>query len=121
MWRAFSVMAALLTLHGLSSPGVLVGFNGLVSFTGGATLPVGAAVLALTALPSVQRPQNVGRLLVLEATLLAAVVAAGATGMLKPSAVPSVPEPGSPLAVGTLVVGLLLFGFLAVRAVNPFV
>ena len=117
---AFSVMAALLTLHGLSSPGVLVGFNGLVSFTGGATLPVGAAVLALTALPSVQRPQNVGRLLVLEATLLAAVVAAGATGMLKPSAVPSVPEPGSPLAVGTLVVGLLLFGFLAVRAVNTF-
>lgn len=75
-------MAALLMLHGLSSPGVLVGFNGLVSFTGGATLPVGAAVLALTALPSAQRPGNVRRLLVLEAAILAAAaVVVGTAGM----------------------------------------
>jgi hypothetical protein len=88
---AFSATAALLTLHGLSSPGVLVGFNGLVSFTGGATLPVGAAVLALTALPSLQRAGNVRRLLVLQGALLAAVVVVGAAGMLRPSLVPGVP------------------------------
>ncbi len=39
---AFSVMAALLCLHGLATPGVLVGMNGVVAFTGGATLPVGS-------------------------------------------------------------------------------
>ena len=44
---AFSVMAALLAIHGLATPGVLVGMNGVISFTGGATLPVGAALLAL--------------------------------------------------------------------------
>jgi hypothetical protein len=47
---AFSVMAALLCLHGLSTPGVLVEMNGVVAFTGGATLPVGGAILALAAL-----------------------------------------------------------------------
>lgn len=117
---AFSAMAALLMLHGLSSPGVLVGFNGLVSFTGGATLPVGAAVLALTALPSAQRPGNVRRLLILQAVLLVAVAVVGTAGMLQPSLVPSVPEPGGPLALTTLAVGLALFAFLGLRAVNTF-
>ena len=53
---AFSVMAALLAIHGLATPGVLVGMSGVISFTGGATLPVGAALLALSALRSFRRP-----------------------------------------------------------------
>ena len=48
---AFTAMAALLSLHGLATPGVILGFNGLVALSGGVTLPVGAAVLALSALP----------------------------------------------------------------------
>jgi putative nucleotidyltransferase with HDIG domain len=43
---AFSAMAALLALHGIATPGVLVGYNGLVAFTGGATLPVGGDLVA---------------------------------------------------------------------------
>ncbi len=42
----FTVMATLLAVHGLVTPGVLVGNNGVIALTGGATLPVGAAVLA---------------------------------------------------------------------------
>lgn len=117
---AFTVMAALLALHGLASPGILVDFNGLVSFTGGATLPLGGAVLALTALPSLRRPQNVRRLLVLQASLLGAVALVGAVGMLAPSVVPAVPEPASPLALGALAVGLVFYGFLGLRAVNTY-
>jgi hypothetical protein len=37
----FSVMAALLAVHGVVTPGVLVGPNGVIALTGGATLPVG--------------------------------------------------------------------------------
>ena len=48
---AFAVMAGLLALHGLSTPGVLVGQNGVISLTGGVTLPVGGAMLALSVLP----------------------------------------------------------------------
>ena len=52
---AFSAMAALLALHGIATPGILVGMNGVVAFTGGATLPVGAAMLALSALARLRR------------------------------------------------------------------
>jgi len=41
-------MASLLALRGLATPGVVVGSNGVVSLTGGATLPVGGAILALS-------------------------------------------------------------------------
>jgi HD-GYP domain-containing protein (c-di-GMP phosphodiesterase class II) len=117
---AFSVMAALLALHGLATPGMLVGWNGLVAFTGGATLVVGAAILALAALPSVSRPQSVRRLVVLQVILLLAVVLVGAVGMLFPDLVPSVPEASSPLALALLAFGLLLYAFLGVRAINTF-
>ena len=43
----FAVMAALLAVHGLVTPGVLVGDNGVIALTGAATLPVGAGVLAV--------------------------------------------------------------------------
>ena len=36
---AFSSMAALLSIHGLTTPGFLVGDNGLVAFSGALTLP----------------------------------------------------------------------------------
>jgi HD-GYP domain-containing protein (c-di-GMP phosphodiesterase class II) len=117
---AFSVMAALLALHGLSTPGMLVGWNGLIAFTGGATLPLGAAVLALAALPAVNRPQNVRRLIVLQIGLLFAVALVGTVGMLVPDLVPSVPEASSPLALALLAVGLLIFAFLGVRSINTF-
>jgi hypothetical protein len=58
---AFSVMAALLALHGLATPGIIVSWNGLVAFTGGATLPVGAAILALAALRrDLKKPGSLG-------------------------------------------------------------
>lgn len=117
---AFSVMAALLALHGLASPGILVDGNGLVAFTGGATLPVGGVILALTALPSLRRPQSIRRLLVLQAALLAAVALVGTLGMLVPEVVPAVPEPGSALALGALAVGLVFYAFLGLRAVNTY-
>jgi len=50
---AFSVLAALLALQRPATPGIIVGWHGLVAFTGGATLFVGAVVLALAAVPSV--------------------------------------------------------------------
>ena len=46
-------MAALLALHGLATPGIIVGWNGLVAVHGRRHPAVGAAVLALAALPPV--------------------------------------------------------------------
>ena len=57
---AFSSMAALLSIHGLTTPGFLVGDNGLIAFSGALTLPVGGAVLALSAIPELRRPRRCG-------------------------------------------------------------
>lgn len=116
----FSVMAALLALHGFATPGFLVGMNGVVGLTGGATLPVGAAVLALSALPSLRRPRDVKPLIVLQIVLLLGVLALGTLGILVPSAVPSVPEPRSTEAYVLLAVGLSLFALLILRALRTY-
>jgi HD-GYP domain-containing protein (c-di-GMP phosphodiesterase class II) len=117
---AFATMTLLLAIHGLATPGVLLGPNGLVALAGGTALPVGAAILSLAALPAVRRPENVpviGRLL---AALLAALVVAGVAVLRDPSAVPSLPRAGDPDAYAMAVAGLLLFGLIAQRGVRTF-
>ena len=117
---AFSVMSALLCLHGLTTPGVLVGDNGVVAFTGGATLPVGAGLLALGAVPRLAQPDAVRPLLWLFGLMSAVVLALGVAASLDPQLVPSVPEPGSPLAVAVLLFGLGCFGLLEVRTLRTY-
>ncbi|MFL5930121.1 MAG: HD-GYP domain-containing protein [Gaiellaceae bacterium] len=116
----FSVMAALLALHGIATPGIVMGDNGVVSFTGGATLPIGGAILALAALPQLRRPEDVRSLLLLQGVLLVSVLGLGATGTAFPQLVPAVPEPGSPAALILLAVGLTFYGLLALRALTTF-
>jgi len=117
---AFSVMAALLCLHGLATPGVLVGMNGVVAFTGGATLPVGGAILALGAISALRRPSAVRPLLWLLAAGVVLIVALGIAAIAEPGLVPSVPEPGSPLAWAVLVAGMAFYGLLFWRALRTF-
>ncbi len=117
---AFSVMAVLLLVHGIATPQLLVSYNGLVGFTGGATLPVGGAILALSALPSLRRPESVRPLLWLLGALLAAIGVVSAIGMVAPQLVPGVPEPRSTAAIALLVAGLLFYGILALRALRTF-
>jgi putative nucleotidyltransferase with HDIG domain len=115
---AFTVMASLLLVHGFASPGFIVEMNGVVSLTGAATLPVGALILALSAWPMANRPRAVGPLLILQAALMAGVVALGVAAMWLPGLVPSVPKASSLPAVIMLVVGLAFYGLLALRALH---
>jgi hypothetical protein len=117
---AFSIMAALLFLHGLTTPYVWFDMNGVVALTGGLTLPVGGAVLALSALPAVGRPSAVRPLLWL---LGASVVTIGLLGLLalvEPGLLPSIPDPRSPEAFALLACGLGLLGVLFLRALRTF-
>jgi HD-GYP domain-containing protein (c-di-GMP phosphodiesterase class II) len=117
---AFAIMASLLALHGFATPGVWFGNNGVVALTGGATLPVGALILAMSVLPLPHVLQSVRPLLVLEGLLLAVVLALGFSGLVWPSLVPSVPEPNSHAAMALLLVGLFAYGLLALRALRTF-
>jgi putative nucleotidyltransferase with HDIG domain len=115
---AFTVMAALLLVHGFASPGFIVEMNGVVSLTGAATLPVGGVILALSALPRARGRRAVKPLLALQAALMCGVVGLGALALWLPEIVPSVPEPSSLWAIVTLVVGLAFYGLLALRALH---
>jgi putative nucleotidyltransferase with HDIG domain len=117
---AFSVMAALLAIHGLATPGVVIGNNGVIALTGAATLPVGAAILSLSALPDLRRPQGIRALLVLQVVAIVGVIGLGVVGMAVPSLVPSVPEPSSPAAIAAMIVGVFFFAILLLRAVKTY-
>ena len=93
-------------MHGLATPGVIVGDNGVVAFTGGATLPVGGALLALGALSALRRPSAIRPLLWMLAAAVVLIFALGFAAISEPSLVPAVPETGSPVAWTVLVLGL---------------
>jgi putative nucleotidyltransferase with HDIG domain len=115
---AFSVMAALLCLHGLATPGIIVGMNGVVAFTGGATLPVGGAILALGTIPALRRPSAVKPLLWLLGAGVAFILALGLAALAEPRIVPAVPEPRSPVAWLVLVLGMGFYALLFWRALR---
>src|SRR3954453_12582560 len=105
MGMAFSTMTALFAVHALATPGFLVGMNGVISLAGGLSIPAGALVLGLTALPSLRRPMRVEALLAVQAALFLGVLALGLLRLMDPAAVPSVPAPRSTAAIGLLVAG----------------
>jgi HD-GYP domain-containing protein (c-di-GMP phosphodiesterase class II) len=110
---AFAVMAALLALHGFSTPGV-------VALTGGLTLPAGGAILALSVVSLPGWLRRVRALLIVQGTLLALVLALGVSAILVPSLVPSVPAANSRMALGLLAAGLLLYSVVGLRALRTF-
>ncbi|HEY7197006.1 MAG TPA: HD-GYP domain-containing protein [Gaiellaceae bacterium] len=116
----FSLMAALLAVHGLVTPGVLVGPNGLIAVTGAATLPVGGVVLALSTLPIFITPRAIPRVIAIQASLAVAIIVLSLVGVLRPDLVPSVPAARSTAAWIVLALGLAAYGFLAVHAARTF-
>jgi putative nucleotidyltransferase with HDIG domain len=116
MGAAFSTMTSLLAVHGLATPGVLIGPNGLIALAGGLSIPVGTALLALSAVPALRRTRRVRPLLVLQGVMTAGVGTLAAIGIAWPSVVPKVPEAGSGAAYALLSAGLLCCLVLANRA-----
>ncbi len=117
---AFSAMAALLLVHGLATPGVIVDYSGVAALSGAATLPVGAALLALSRLAPFRGARGVRLLLAIQVVVLLGILALGVVGLTAESLVPDVPAVGSPAALALLAVGLGLFGLLALHALDTF-
>jgi hypothetical protein len=91
---AFSVMATLLVIHGLATPGVILPANGIVQVAGALNLPIGGAILAASALPLLRRPRRAG-LLAVQATVVAVLAAVSAAALALSSPIPAVPAPSS--------------------------
>ena len=117
---SFAAMASLLALHGFSTPGVIVGANGVVAITGGATLPVGALILCTSVLPLPRIVRDVRPLVLLECGLLALVLGLGAVALERPSLLPAIPAPGSAEALCLLGVGLAAYCLVGYRALRTY-
>jgi putative nucleotidyltransferase with HDIG domain len=117
---AFAAMTLILLIHGLATPGVIIGANGVVAVAGGLALPVGGAILTVAALPALRGPRHLRAVALALVGLLGLIAALGLVGFLVPSDVPSVPGYDSPEAIALLVVGTLFFATVAARAVRTF-
>jgi HD-GYP domain-containing protein (c-di-GMP phosphodiesterase class II) len=117
---AFAIMAGLLALHGLATPGIFVGVNGVIAVTGGLTLPAGGLILLLSTLAPPRLLRRVGPLLALEAAMIAGLLALGASALAFPDIVPQVPVPNSFSALSLLVFGLMIYGLLVLRSLRTF-
>ena len=115
---AFLAMASLLAVHGASTPGFLVGQNGMISLAGGLTLPAGAVLLLVGAHPSMRSAGPVGPLVALMAAASVAVLMVGALGLSHPHTVPGVPEPQSDLALLAVAIGIACLAVVSVRAAS---
>jgi putative nucleotidyltransferase with HDIG domain len=123
---AFSAMSLLLFLHGLATPGVVLDEQpgdqtALLAFAGGATLPVGGAILALAAWPRILRSEAVPAILRLQVAVTTAIVVVGALGMADPGILPTQPAANSPVALVLFVVGTSLLAAVAWRALRTFI
>jgi HD-GYP domain-containing protein (c-di-GMP phosphodiesterase class II) len=120
MGMAFSTMTALFAVHALATPGFIAGPNGIIALAGGLSVPVGAGLLALTALPSLRRPSRVQPLIVAQVALFFGVVVLGLVGLSMPEAIPAVPQAKSAPAIALLVAGAACLALLIVRAVRTY-
>lgn len=120
MGMAFSTMTALFAIHALATPGFIVGKNGIIALAGGLSVPAGAALLALTALPSLRRPSRVQPLIIAQVSLFFGVLIFGLIGLSMPEAIPAVPQAKSAPAIVLLVLGAGCLGLLIVRAVRTY-
>ncbi|MDA0179839.1 HD-GYP domain-containing protein [Solirubrobacter phytolaccae] len=117
---AFSVMAMLLLLHALATPGVLVDDNGLVQAAGALNVPIGGLILCASALPSLRRPLKALQLLQLQLVTLAVLAVAGGAALLNPGLIPAVPRPGTTVATLIFLATAPLLALLGHRAARTF-
>jgi putative nucleotidyltransferase with HDIG domain len=117
---AFAAMTLLLTIHAVTTPGVIFGDNGVVAITGGLALPTGGTIMAVAALPAMRDPRHVRTVAYALGAFLDVVLALAVLALVFPDRVPAVPGYDSPEAIATLVVGIGLYGVVAERAVRTF-
>ena len=117
---AFSTMTALLAIHGLATPGIIVGPNGVIALAGAASLPAGGAVLALTALPAMRRPLRMRPVLAHPGRARAPrSCCSAASASPSPPPCPACPPPAArpPRPAGF---GVAFYALLALRAVRTY-
>jgi HD-GYP domain-containing protein (c-di-GMP phosphodiesterase class II) len=117
---AFSVMAALLTIHALATPGIILPANGLVQLAGALNIPIGGTILAASGLPMLRRPRRLKLLLCLQIAVVGELAVAGTLILVTAPAIPTVPAPSSLAANVIFALGASPLALLAWRAARTY-
>ncbi|MDX6621186.1 MAG: hypothetical protein QOK36_3572 [Gaiellales bacterium] len=118
----FTVIAALLAVHGLSTPGFLIDseYTAAVGVAGALAVPLGGAVILVTLLARPRERGHVRDLVYLQAGVLAGTLVFGAVALFAPAVIPSVPVALRPLVWWIVGVNAAIYGVLALRALRTF-
>ncbi|MDX6596760.1 MAG: hypothetical protein QOE87_647 [Gaiellales bacterium] len=118
----FTVMAALLAVHGLTTPGFLIDaeYTSAVGVSGALAVPLGGAVILATLLARPRDRRHVRDLFLLQIGVIAATLAFGSFAVLAPAAVPSVPVALRPLVWWIVGANAIVYAVLALRALRTF-
>ncbi len=118
----FTVMAALLAVHGLTTPGFLIAseYTAAVGVSGALAVPLGGGVILATLVARPRTRGHVRDLVYLQLGVVAATVAFGAVALLDPGAIPSVPVALRPLVWWIVGANTVVYGILALRALRTF-
>ncbi len=117
---AFSVIAAVLVIHGLATPGIILPANGLVQVAGVLNLPVCGVILAASGLPVLRRPQRARTLLGVQFAVVGAVCIAGVAAFLDAGAIPVIPQPSTVASNLIFLAGATPLVLLAWRAARTY-
>ena len=91
----FSVMATLLVIHALATPGIFLPANGLVQIAGALNLPIGGTILAASGLSVLRRPRHIKLLLGLQLAVVGELALIGGLILVSAPVIPFVPSPSS--------------------------
>ncbi len=117
---AFSVMALMLMIHALATPGALIGENGTVQLAGALNMPLGGLLLAGSGLPLWRRPQDARGLLRIQLLLASVLTALGVLALALGSQIRAMPAPAGSTARVLFVAGAIPLLLLAWRAARTF-
>jgi HD-GYP domain-containing protein (c-di-GMP phosphodiesterase class II) len=118
----FTVMAALLAVHGLTTPGFLIDgeYTAAVGVSGALAVPLGGGVILASLL---SRPRELGYvrdLVFLQIGVVAVMLAFGSLALLSPQTIPSIPVALRPLVWWIVAGNAVIYGVLALRALRTF-
>ncbi|HEX3688302.1 MAG TPA: HD-GYP domain-containing protein [Solirubrobacteraceae bacterium] len=116
----FSVMATLLLIHALATPGMILPMNGLVQVAGTLNLPIGGALLAASGVSALRRPRLIKLLFGLQLAVVGELALAGALILVAAPAIPIVPAPSSLAANLIFALGASPLALLAWRAARTY-
>jgi hypothetical protein len=118
----FTVMSALLAVHGLTTPGFLIAsdYTAAVGVSGALAVPLGGGVILASLL---SRPRELGYvrdLVVLQVGVVAVLVPFAGLALLAPATIPNVPVGLRPLVLWIVGANALIYGVLSLRALRTF-